>query len=503
MNTHFTIQSFFTRKRVLFVIVLSALVLHLLLASYVRLSVLHDEVMSGDESSMLFQARLFAHGHLYRKNRCPSVGGVFKRHHVVLTKQREYSKYPPGIPALAAVAIIFGDTKARLVNLLLSTVALLLLSLIVIRTTRSYVALLVAVTGWVTSTTVHFHAASLFSHNAVLVSVLALMYVLMQKKPSAFAVGAICGVTLFFRPFDALLSVVALFPLLLYLPERKGKVVVHFGTVFAVFLLLFLGYQYLYTGSPFLSPYAVYRYGHSLKTGSHLGEIGTAGGYISNGLLALTPLWLKTMVSWSSLLLFLSPGALFLLRSERYKKQRLLMLFTVFLMLSYLFGYALHNAPGGDSYGARYYFPLIGPLLISAAFVADYLMLYPRKYVRFAVVVILLVSVVRFYYDFSYKTVGIERRVSERLKLYRDAAMFVGNFGKSIVLIKNPPVMDAAWYVRDNPFADNTVLFGAYPWDHPELLTAVQACYPNRHIVVVDYEGKKSEWIRYNGGINE
>ena len=74
---------------------------------------------SGDEGSLWFQTELFKEGKLWNRSLDKSVMGLFKRHHVVTTEEREYSKYPPG-PALL-FAMIPGDYNGFIANTLLNS----------------------------------------------------------------------------------------------------------------------------------------------------------------------------------------------------------------------------------------------------------------------------------------------------------------------------------------------------------------------------------------------
>jgi hypothetical protein len=69
------------------------MLLHTVFSLYIQKTVLHNTPVSGDESSMVFQGQLFANGELFHKNSCSQAEGIFKRHHVVLTDKKEYSKY--------------------------------------------------------------------------------------------------------------------------------------------------------------------------------------------------------------------------------------------------------------------------------------------------------------------------------------------------------------------------------------------------------------------------
>lgn len=475
--------------------------MHIAFSLYVQKTVLYDTPVSGDESSMVFQGQLFANGELFHENSSPQTEGVFKRHHVVLTNKKEYSKYPPGMALLFAAAIKLHNSDASLVNLFLSLISFLLFALLGWRITKSPLFVFLLSLQYLFATTLHFHAASWFSHNAPLLGALILALILTLPREKHYCSAVVGGILLFFRPFDAilLLGSFGIASLLSTTTDFKSyksyKVYGIMIPLFLFFVILFLGYHYIYTGDPLLSPYAIYQYGGTLKTGSKIGEIQLRHGYFSNGLMSLTPLWLHTQLRWSNLFLPLILVAPFLWRKWASKKEKPIILFAGIVILAYIFGYAVHNSSGGDSFGARYYIPSIWAWFLLVAFVVSTLIKSLQRRGK-TVVITLFVVVVSgwFIYDFPAKSAGVREKVRERLQLFKDAEKHIQPNEKAVILIQNPITMDGPWYVRSNPFEEKHIVYGGYPWKKPELISTVAEVYPDHTVYILNYVKGKAHW---------
>ncbi|MCK5807828.1 hypothetical protein KAH37_02460 [bacterium] len=488
--------------RLLFLFIIVVAFIHLTLSLYVQKSVLQNTPVSGDESSMVFQGELFAGGEIYHPNSCPQASGIFKRHHVVMTRQKEYSKYPPGMALLFASAMRLGNKSAGAANLLASLLSLLLLTLIVWKTTRSPLATMLVSLLYTFASTTAFHAASWFSHSVPLLGALLLTLLLTLPYKKHYLGGIIGGILLFFRPLDAVLLLAAFGTTSLFFAfkEKKNireiyKTYLFMALFFALFSLLYLLYHYIYTGNPLLSPYALYRHGNTLHTGEKLGEIQLKNNYFSNGLLALTPLWLESQLLWSTLLLPLALFAPFLWNKSRIKEYNLVLIFSILSILFFIFGYAIHNSPGGDSFGARYYFPALGGWFILVTLVIAHLTELLSKTHKIVVITMLLIILFSWFsYDFHRKTEGIRKKTNLRLYLFKETEKALPKDEKALVLIRLPFSMDPSWYVRQNPFEENRIIYGAFPWNRPDLIAGVQTCFSDRKIYILNYPTTTAVW---------
>ncbi len=473
--------------------------------------------VSGDEISMMFQADVFSRGKLWNTTMDLSVAPHFKRHHVVTLPEREFSKYPPGVPLLMALFTLTVGIEWTNVGITLAT--FFLLFFVVSRISGSRVAALLVGLLFAVSTSVIFHASSYFSHPAVMLLALAVVAAVMAAGKAAAGrgrdrlivlAGAVIGLTLFFRMWDAVIIACAVGLFLtreLFFPPRgeprsslRDRFRPYLRTVglfclgVVPFILLFLLYQKLYTGEFLTSPYKLYYYGHQLIASKRINEIhADMGDYYDKGLLGLTPNWLKAQAQWTNKYLIWLLLALPFLKLGRLRRYEW---FLVFLPISYILGYAIHNAGGGDSFGARYYYPALWCWFYGAAESVHYLARRLWRYLHWVPYVPFLYFLFTYWQeDFPGKETGIMRGVNKRFALYEHVENRVPPGQKAVVLIKRPTAMDGSFFTRHAIDLSDRILYGRH-FVKPRLAEDLLQQFPDRRIYVFDWD-KKSKKINF------
>jgi len=464
--------------------------------------------VSGDEISMIFQADVFSRGMLWNRTMANEIAPHFKRHHVITTPEREYSKYPPGMPLLMA---LFKKTVGmEWTNSALSLACFLLLFFVTARLSGSRVTALLAALLFVLSTSVIFHAGSYFSHPAVLLAVLALVTTVMaavttddrRRRDRLFLLaGAIVGIVLFLRIWDAVIVAAALGLFLtreLFLPPatdrstglaaRSRSFLRDLGLITAgaaPLILLFLAYQKIYTGSFFTTPYQLFYYQPQLLTGDRIGEINRSfDAYYEKGLLTLTPNWLKAQAQWTNKYLV---WILLLLPFLKLGRLRRFEWFVVFFPIAYIAGYAIHNSGGGDSFGARYYYPALWCWFYGATETTQFVARRLWRYIHWVPYAAFLYALCIYWQeDFPGKETGIMRGVNKRFALYEHVERRVPPEEKAIVLIKRPTAMDASFFTRHELDLSDRILYGRY-FVKPRLAEDLKKNFPDRKIYVFNW----------------
>lgn len=452
---------------------------------------------SGDEASLWFQSELFKEGKLWNQSLDRSVMGLFKRHHVVTTEEREYSKYPPG-PALL-FALIPGDYNGFIANAALNCVIYTAGILILLELGFPFLMLLIFSAFFIFSAMITFNGASWFSHpGAAAFTALSLLFLIKGEKTGRnnwyFLSGLMTGTAIFMRPFDAALLLCAIF--LNYFIELIGSIN-KFKAIFRKLFLMFLGimpffimfliYQKIYTGSFFRSPYSLYVFSSDLRTGEKIGEITlTPLHYFKYGLGGLTPLWLKNMMRWTNPLVV--PAAILAVPFffKFWQKEIFLRLF-VLVPLMFILGYALHNAPGGDSYGPRYYYPAMVCWFILASFPV-YLIIKKFKPGALAQASIILTIAFSTAGMAVHKHFAVEKNILDRFNIFSFSEKKLGD-KPSLVFVNNAKTFDPAFYIRHRPDLSDSIIYLRKPENKKQLKTVINL-FPDR--TVYDYNYHKS-----------
>ncbi len=233
------------------VLLLLALLLITAILAFARRPLLVDSIIQ------LFQARIFASGHLYAG--APPEEAFFAVQHMLVTGGRWYSQYPPGHSALLALGAGFG--VAWLVPVALSVGSALFLHGFARRaydlaTARVTVVLLaLAPFFW-------FMGASHMNHVSAMFFVSALLYLLVRWEDRGtpmilLGAGLAIGAAFLSRPLTAAAVGVALAPFVLRTAwSRRDIRSVAAGVVgLAAAVILYMAYNAVTTGDPLLPGY--------------------------------------------------------------------------------------------------------------------------------------------------------------------------------------------------------------------------------------------------------
>lgn len=482
-------------RNITFLILFSIITMMLASTSVNRYS-LKKYPASGDEASLWFQSELFKEGKLWNNSLDKNIMGLFKRHHVVTTEQKEYSKYPPG-PSLF-FSIIPGNNNGYLANVFFNSVTFIAALLILFEFGFSFFTLLLFSSFFVFSAMTIFNGASWFSHPAAAAfTALALLFIVYGEKRSGvlwfFLAGLIIGFDIFMRPFDAALLLVSIS--IYYFFELTGsfyKFSAIFKKLFFIFLgilplfILFLIYQKIYTGSFFKSPYSLYVFSSDLKTGDHIGEITmTSSHYFKYGLGGLTPLWLKEMMKWTNPVVI--PAAIFAIPFFWKASNNRLMRLYLIIPIVFIMGYALHNAPGGDGYGPRYYYPAMICWFSLAAFAVNYLTEKISFHKSVGAVILFLLTITTVAITI-HNYFAVKENIVNRFSIYSTSEKKLPN-GKSLVFVKETKLLDSAFFTRHKPdFSDKTIYIKK-PSDN-SVIPEIKKLFPDR--IFYDYNYDKS-----------
>lgn len=452
---------------------------------------------SGDEASLWFQTELFKEGKLWNQSLDKSVMGLFKRHHVVTTEEREYSKYPPG-PALL-FAMIPGDYNGFIANALLNCIIYTAGILILLELGFLFFMMLIFSSFFIFSAMITFNGASWFSHpGAAALTAIALLFLIKGEKNGKrswyLLSGTVTGISIFMRPFDAalLLGAVLLYFLMEFLSSfnKFGEI---FRKLFFIFLgilpffILFLIYQKIYTGSFFRSPYSLYVFSADLRTGEKIGEITlTPFHYFKYGLGGLTPLWLKNMMRWTNPLVV--PAAIIAVPFFfKFRQKKTVLRLFVLVPLMFILGYALHNAPGGDSYGPRYYYPAMVCWFILASYPVCFLIkkYLPGETAQAVVIFIIATSTAGMA---MHKHFAVADNIKDRFNIFTYCEKRLPD-EKALIFVNNAKTFDPAFYIRHRPDLSDRIIYIRRPVNSGQLST-VMNLFPDR--TVYDYNYHKS-----------
>jgi hypothetical protein len=312
---------------------------------------------SGDEFSYLFEARTLAGFRLWEAP--PALGVDLIPYRTWIFGSKWVSQYPPGWPIALAAGSLAG-LPAWAVNAVLGAASVGALASLC-RRIASPSASIVAAALYALTPFYLANAASYFSHIFSSLLILLLCHCLLASETPAqarkdFAAGAVLGALAMTRYFDlAALLPALLFWLFAMTPAARPKAIGRTAAGFAPFIALMAAYQYLITGSPFHSTYAVIdQPDASVSIEPALVLIGTL----------LIPVRLAELAMWSSPLLLVA----YLVCLTLKLKDRALAFYDL-IFPGFVVAYIFFADLGGNRYGPRYYmdaFPLMMATIVSA-----------------------------------------------------------------------------------------------------------------------------------------
>ena len=239
--------------------------------------IFHRSPHINDEFGYLFQAKLFASGHLYAPSPCAKEAFDFPH---IINNGRWYSQYPPGFPLLLVPWVVAG--VPWLINPLFAALSIVVFYFLGLELFGRREGLLAAALGavsiWliVMSATMMSHTTNMFFFALFMLSIFR------SVRKSSFlngaAAGASFGLAVLIRPYETILAGLPFFVfygialLKSFRPRLKNAAgLVAFLGIFAAAFLL---YNYLTNGNPFLLGHIV-RYGPEHGVG--FGKTGYTG----------------------------------------------------------------------------------------------------------------------------------------------------------------------------------------------------------------------------------
>jgi len=230
-----------------------------------------------DEFGYIFQAKLFASGHLYVPSPCFKEAFDFPH---IINNGKWYSQYPPGYPLLLVPWVAAGIPW--LINPVFAALSIILFYFLGLELFGKREGLIAAILGaasiWliIMSSTIMSHTTNMFFFALFMLFIFKSI-----KNPSpmnGIMAGTALGMAFLIRPYESLLAAIPFlfyygFKVLKNLRQSAGNAIL----LVAVLLLfggIFLGYNYLTNGNPFLMGHII-RYGP--EHGIGFGKTGYTG----------------------------------------------------------------------------------------------------------------------------------------------------------------------------------------------------------------------------------
>jgi len=222
--------------------------------------------------------------------------------------------------------------------------------------------------------------------------------------------------------------------------------------------------------------------------------------YFKRGLGILTGFWFHTQAAWSNLyLLYISPlYIIFFIIKKRHPFDKLILLFVT----TFTFGYALHNAGGGDSFGSRYYLPVIWCYFFAVAEIVR--IMYKKFHKKVSITPYALFFILVFYYfagDFYSKEVAIRSGVKRRYFIHEIVESSIDKDKKAAVFIKRSTKflskrsqMDAFFYTKHKYDFSDRIIYGLFD-ESSDFFNIVSSKFPSRNLYYIDYDENKGKNI--------
>jgi hypothetical protein len=311
---------------------------------------------AGDEYAYLLSAELFSRGKLSVPS--PEPRHFFDFHHV-LNDGKFYGKYPPGWPSLLMFGVLAG--LPWLVNPVLAVANLFLLHALARRhfspPAAAYASLALLANAFFV-----FNSASHFAHASCMFFVTLAFWGFLNwredptSRRDALLAGLGAGMAFLIRPFTAvlLLAPAGFAMLALAVRRRAWGGLALAAAPLAAACALFLLYNHLLTGDPFLQPFT--KYNPSDRPSLPTSPAAFAATFVKFSVVrALELAW-----PWLPLCWLLALAVLVHPVTRRDPKAWLLAASVALLFL----GYGFYPADGGIGYGPRYCYEAIAPVAV-------------------------------------------------------------------------------------------------------------------------------------------
>jgi hypothetical protein len=463
----------------------------LILAATLNVVSYHRHPHVPDEVVYLHHARYFAAGQLTMPT--PPVQAAFDVDLFSYEPSRWFSPVPPGWPAVLAVGVLAG--VPWLVNPVLGAFCVLLTYVLLRglypRRIARYATGLLAVSPWFL-----FLAMSYMTHMVTLAAALvAAVSVLKARQSGSFAWGALAGAGVgaasLVRPLDGLIVGVLIGAWAIGFGGIRltGRALAGLAAATAFVGALTLPYNWLLTGEPMRFPINVYTdrvygpgsnaYGFGSNRGLGWAIDPNPGHGPIDGLVNanLNTFGLNTdLFGWSCGSLVFIAWLLCAVRPGR--ADRLMIAGSLVVVAAYFFYYF----SGGPDFGARYWFPIVVPLVALTARGIEAMERTAGARVPLAVCALTAMSLVTF----------IPWRAIDKYANFRGMRADVRalaaqhHFDRDLVLVRGARMPDYASAFVENPIdlhSDRTI----YAWDrNADVRAAALRAYPDRRVWLID-----------------
>jgi hypothetical protein len=322
-----------------------------------------------DEVAYLFQAQVFASGHIYVD--APFHTNCFFAPFVLDHQGRRFGKYPPGWPALLSLGLVMG--QAWWVNAACAALTLALVFRLGSEMHNSLVGALAAGLGSISPFCL-LVSGSLMSHSACLLFVSAFLWCFWLARTGlqdawSLTAGVMLGAAFVVRPFTAFCIALpaGFWSLWDGVRQEEGRWLAwrrlwFMGLGFTPLALAVPVANAIWTGDPFLSPYVMFwpydrlgfGPGHGPLPQGNTVWLGLSSSFAALGHLA------TYLYGWPALSLA------FVVLLFMFKPRRQADLFLAATVASLVFGYALYWT-SGDVFGPRYAYEVTSALLVLSA----------------------------------------------------------------------------------------------------------------------------------------
>jgi Dolichyl-phosphate-mannose-protein mannosyltransferase len=411
---------------------------------------LRDFPNSADEYSYLISAKLFSAGRLSVPS--PSHKKFYDFKHIINDGQF-YGKYSPGWPFF----LMFGEFLGFpwVINMIFAVLTLVVMYSLARELFSEKIAK-ISLLLMATNSYFLFNSSSYFSHTSSQFFLLLFVYFYLKslktkKSGGWFLLGIILGTSFLIRQLEAVVFGFCIFIHYIYFVLRNKKACsgefVKWGLFLSGFSLLFgifLTYNYLQTGDPFLLPFIKYDPGD--KLGFHYPYMTSFKSAIMDNIIYRI-IHLNLWVPFCFVFMFLA-----LFSSERYSKEYVYLM--VALFISILFAYVFYVFHPGNQYGPRYLYSSSFTIFILMAIGIEKIMTSKWYGYRWVLPGILTLNIGLF----IYVSVLFANQVDMRMELYDKVKE--SHISNTIVFLESPsgymPVQDLT---RNGIYFNNSVLF--------------------------------------------
>jgi hypothetical protein len=452
--------------------------------------VLRDFPNSADEYAYYISAELFSEGMLSVES--PENPDFFHFFHII-NDGKYYGKYPPGWPFFLMFGVLIGIPM--IVNLIFGILTIFLVYLIGRQFFSENVGR-IAILLMAVSSFFIFNSASYFSHSSALFFLTLFCYIYLKnlisnRKLNWFFLGIILGISFNIRQLDTLAIAVCFFVHYIYIIIRNKKPLRGEIKNAAIFLLgfillvgIFLLYNYLQTGNPFLMPFQKYdpydKIGLKDSTWESIWSTFKEKIYKRS-------LNLNIWVPFCFVFMF---AALFF--NNKNKKEYAYLLISVFgsLLLVHFFYWGF----GGNQYGPRYLYSASFAIFLLIAVGLEAIGNRFEKTFKWTLIILILLNLV-FFINISNLFHG---KVNDRMQIYDQVRE---EYISNAIVFLDPPYnqwcsgsMPALDLTRNGIHFNNPVL---YVHNLEEKNSILVGEYPGRTAYIWNCQGINFQYIKF------